>query len=604
MAKKEKFLRKDKTAEELVEHDFPAEEGETPLTDFLPKKEPEILDVTPLSNREKVDVLSQFTGNREPQVTIDDIISEPDYSAAIPAQDFFTYFPSQRNQIQKGVYAGQITGSNPIYAPSQLMPYGLIDARQNALKQAAEKEAMKQAALQDRFKQLTAPPKTKHKAVQQNIQNSFYDFLENAQTEGKRKYGANYHERLMQDPEFLRGLNMYTNMAEMESQAVDQVAKIEHGINSGKFAETPFTRRMIKDFYSGQTGMLSSMDPEEQQRAFQALNLAPVVDLMTTASDIALQTDVFEGLPDISPEEKWDMLTSTKTESVPQKRIKTIADNQWKAKYEGKEDLLNFTKKDLQDAIAAQYGLKITRDVKTVSTGDGGSGAKAFKFSQDAVEKEPKTIRTTYQGQDPSKTRVVEIETRDGYTFPKATAAKIAPGTSWFDVGDSQGGNIPLKKTSGVKDVSISEVRNVPVYDEPGSEANGRIMSQEELANAKKKGYGIKYRTMVVASLQGDEASDEFIQKTVMIPIEEVKGAVEVRDKSGKFVKGVDTEWYENKAKEASVPSNLKKDKASKVQSVNSKPEFSLREYNNFHKLNATMEEVKEAFGDKYIYTQ
>lgn len=551
-------MAKKRTTEELIDQEFPTGPGEVSVSSV---SSPDQLMYGNGPDQEKIDILAQFTGQKNPIYATDidpsfedKLAADADsYAGAIPAQSFQTYFPSMANDIHKGNYTGQIIGSNPIYASAALMPYGIIDARQNALKAAADKKIAQSQALAKKFQEMTAPPTTKHKAVQQDIQNNFYSWLSDAQQKAKDKYpGQDYHAKLMNDPQFLKELNFYKNIAEYETQLVDQTALIEEGIKSGKYAETPVVRQRLNEIYTGKHGVLNeALNPEGYQKAMQQFNLAPITDLLETSKAAAKDLDygVFEGMPNLSPQEKYDMLITTKTENVAKKRLDDITEQTWKARYEGKEDLINFTKKDLRDAIAANFAPKTTRTVQTASTSAGGGGLN-FKFDPNAVEQETKVINATGVKKDGTQFKV-NVPTEDGYTMPKAITAKLATGSKWFDIGDSQGGNVALSKTSGVKDVDISEIRNFYMSD-------GKILTSELLDKARKDGKKVEVKTFVVGSFGGDESTkDEYKQKTVVIPIEEVKGSIEQRDEKGNFIKGVDTKYYEEKAKSRSQYKNI-----------------------------------------------
>lgn len=556
-------MAKKKTPEEKIEAEFPATENEVPVTRFTSKDtmigDGPSYDVGINPNQEKLDVLSQFRGQPNPLYPNDIYPSYSDklqadadaYAGVIPVQSYQTYYPSMMNDIQKGSYSGRIIGSNPIYAPSAMFPYGLMDARQNALKAAADKKVAENAALSKKFSEMVAPPTTKHKAVQQDLQSNFYSWLSDARKKAKDKYpGANSDAMLMNDPQFNKELNYFKNLGEYESQLVEQTAKLEDGIKSGKYAETPLVRKRLNDIYTGQHGLLSeALNPDGYQKALQQFNLAPVYDLLETSKAAAKDIDygVFEGMPNLSPQEKYDMLVTTKTENVAKKRLDEITEQTWKSRYEGKEDLLNFTKADLREAIAANFAPKTTRTVQTVGTTAGGSGLN-FKFDPNAVEKETKVLHATGTNKQGNINIKLNIPTEDGYSMPKPIPAKLSAGAKWFDVGDSQGGNVPLGKTSGVKDVELSEVRNFPMK-------NGKILDEKALARAKENKEAVEYKTFVVGSFMGDESNKEegYKQKTVIIPIEEVKGAIEQRDSQGKLIRGIDTKFYEDKAKSRTI---------------------------------------------------
>jgi len=285
-----------------------------PFGDEITAEETVSVNDTPLAG-----VLDSFKGQKSPQISVDNFMppsaGDQNYAGTIPAQSFSTYFPGMQNEINKGYYSGSIVGSNPIYAPSALMPYGLIDARQNALKGAADKKVAEQEAFANKISSLRSP-ETQHKAVQPEITQMFYKGLQEDIGDAQQKYGGDWAKKLWADPNFHKKLQTVKDVAGYEDVGVKHVAELEAASEKGEFALTPYIQDAIDNFKTGKFSLMSmSSDPEMQEKAKEIFKVQPMLDAVKTSARVAkaIEPDVYEGVANVSPAGLYDILTTTKT---------------------------------------------------------------------------------------------------------------------------------------------------------------------------------------------------------------------------------------------------------------------------------------------------
>jgi hypothetical protein len=505
-------------------------------------------------------ILERFKGTTRPQPSVQGIMSAGTYGP----QAASTYFPSAHVPINIGQYSGSMIGSNPIFAPSQLYPFGLIDARKQALAAAADAKVADQEKWADKMANIQSP-ETERTAVQPTITKNFYEGMKAQKARIAKQYpGQDVNKATMRDPEFNKWLDDQRDLTKHEDRLVHTVANFQKEAEStGNTVYGP-QKEMMNKFNSNQLwNGLQSVDPNERENAkkelaqINSMKALPDVQIVAAKIKEKVDPDDIETLQGITQEQGFQLITtgSTKGISNPEaaKRVNDHLEEQYNTHYKGYEDQTGFGLPEFKAMVLSQYGTTKKKTVQTVKDEKDGSGLD-FKFTPNAVEKETKTIKSSYTNKDGKVTIQENIPTEDGFQLPTAKSITASVSTKWYDVGDSKGGNIAPSKPTGQKDVMVSEVRNIPTYDLPGSKSDGWIMDEKALAEAKEKGYGIKYRTFAVGNIGGDESSkDDFKQKTVFIPVEEIKGSLEVRDKDDKFIKGIDTKFYEEQAEKRSV---------------------------------------------------
>jgi hypothetical protein len=562
------------SAEAKIERLYPATGDETPLTEVQSSQgasgtsQGETSAVDDILNsannpfqaqkpeiNKYMDVLSKFTGSNNPQVSKQDILAPQNdyeqqamedsqkYAGATGALPMSTYFPGGNDSIQQGYYSGSIVGSNPIYAPSGLYPYGLIDARQKALKDAADKKAAEMDAFKNKIQNVKAPV-TKHKAVQPQITEAFYKGL-NGWIDKSKKENPNKdaYKTLWSNPEFHNWMQNLNDVAGYEDQAVQHVAELEKASEKGEYALTPAIMDKIADFKTGKHGILTaSMNPEDNQKALEIFNLGPIKDAAKMAKLTAdhIQPDVFEGAPSITPTGLYDILTTKKTTSTDDQRIKDAVDNSWKALYGGREDLVGLSKKEYYKLVAANFGTKTETQTQTASTKGGDGSDEAFDES--AVQKEESSILVGRDAVDETgKTTNIQssMPAKYSYTMKTPVSVKLPGSTQMFDLGDSQGGMLKEAPT-GIKDVHIQQFTNVPTVRQVGSKEYVPV-DEKGLDQARKSGLPIEWKMYGVAhALSDDSDKKDQYRNSFLVPAESVKNSVQKT--KGKTKTGVDFE--------------------------------------------------------------
>lgn len=621
-----------KSAEQLVEEDFPATGNETPLTEVVSdtvvdensdtntppstaaadlinsinNPTPNPFQAQPNDFSKFRSAIDKFTGQTTPQLSVQDVMAPRNdfeqnamddadkYAGAIPAQSFSTYYPSMMNDIQKGSYSGSMIGSNPIYAPSGLYPFGLMDAKQNALKRAADTKVAKMEAFKNKI-QGAKPPTTKHKAVQPQITESFYKGLGDWVNKAKKDNpNSDPYQATWSNPDFQKWMQNLNDVAGYEDQAVDHVAEIEKASEKGEYALTPAIIDKIDEFKTGKFGLLTaSMNPEDNEKAKRIFNLGPIKDAakMAKATADGIDPDVFEGSANITPTGLYDILTSTKTTAPNEQRIKDAVDFSWKTLYGGREDLVGLSKEEYYKLVAANMGKKTETTTQTVSTkGDGSDEA----FDESAIQEEQSSMLVGRESKDAEgKTSNVQktVPARYGYTMKQPVKVKLAGSEEMYDLGDSQGG-VMKTAPAGVKDVSVQTFTNVPTVRHAGSKKYVPV-DDAGLAQAKKDGLDVKWDLYGVVSFQGDEAS-EFKQKTALVPAEQLKNSVQKT--KGKSKTGVDFD----KMAVYTEKLNAEERKPAAKPAASKRQKISVAAYNKAKGTNHTKEEITESFGEIY----
>lgn len=573
------------TAEQLIEDEFPATGNETPLTQVqssigaygtspsedTPSSADQILSSAnsnpfqaqkPILNQYS-DLLSNFTGSQGPQLSVRDILTPQNdyekqvmgdadrYAGAIGPQAASTYFPGATQNIQQGYYSGSMIGSNPIYAPSGLYPYGLIDARQKALKDAADKKAAELEAFKNKIQGAKAPV-TKHKAVQPQITEAFYTGLNDWIDKSKKDNpNADPYKSLWANPDFHKWMQNLNDVAGYEDQAVEHVAEIEKASEKGDYALTPAIVKKLDEFKTGKHGLLTaSMNPEDNQEALKIFNLGPIKDAakMAKATADGIDSDVFEGAAKVSPQGLYDILTSTKVTKPNEQRIKDAVDQSWKFLYGGREDLVGLSKDEYYKLVAANFGKKTETTTQTVSTKDG--NGYDFQMDETGLSQAPVSIASQTDG----KGGVGAYSLSSSYNIPANMQKpfEMAIPSNAKDVS----GNIISGKTTGNVTATVSQVGNAVIVHKKGSSADGKAIdfsNPETVQHYKDAGFTFTVIPQAVVTVEGydDKGKKSPGQNsTIAVDLDHLRNNVMKTDEKGQYKTGVNVPLLEQKAKE------------------------------------------------------
>lgn len=437
-------------------------------------------DVT--ANEDALSVLNNFSGNRNPQLYTNNFAAKNagqnrrsqgprnifggSAEGTIPAQAFATYFPSELNNIQKGAYTGSMIGSNPIYAPSQLMPYGLIDARQNALAQAADQKA---AEDEEWANKMMKAPETKRKAVQQTMQDSFYKGL----GELKAKYikehpneAANPWIGMSKDLNTQQWLQTQQSKAQREDEAVESLAKFQTEAEKPGKMLFDQQKQDMADFLNGKIdSMLNDTDPKVRAEGEAAhariMEMKPMAHPQTLLDAFKQHNDPddIEAIQGITDKGAYDMITTGSTKGIKNPeaalRIATGLKQLYQQEYAGHERETGFNENDFVSQGLAMYGTKKTVQVQTASNKESGN-EQAQKNENIHVEVTPIEGNETDASGEPLK-GYQKIEIRDAnknpLTFDKGDGSTISLGYVKYD---PTGKEEP--KGFGVRTLNKSEV--------------------------------------------------------------------------------------------------------------------------------------------------
>jgi hypothetical protein len=154
---------------------------------------------------------------------------------ALERMDRTEYMPGIDDPILKGTYSGKAIGSNPIFVRSGgYIPFNLLDARDRALNAAATAKADKLSKFD-----LRKPPVTKDPRFTENVQDMFYNKVNDYVSQAKKLYGDKWAP-MLQDPKSMLGrkfaqeLDNVDIIAKETDQITDIITKMDADILEGK----------------------------------------------------------------------------------------------------------------------------------------------------------------------------------------------------------------------------------------------------------------------------------------------------------------------------------------------------------------------------------
>lgn len=502
------------------------------------------------NNNPYADLLNKFSGNTAPQLTPAQVLApQNDYEQqarneasqlqqAGSPQSFNTYYPSMENNIQKGYYSGSMIGSNPIYAPAVLYPYGLVDARQKALKDAADKKVAELDAYKNKIKSIQAPT-TEHKAVQPEIQKQFYsglnDWIDKAKKENPN---GNPYKWLNENVDFHKWVDGVNNLSEYETQGAKSLAEYRKGVDDGKFVPTEDTKRREAAFLRGDH-VKGAMTPE----GFSDLGALSVLGMTGIKDPNALAEEVSKSLPEdikesyhISPEEKYDKIISNKHKSVNEQKAADVIRASYDAHYSGRKDAPNFD--SYAKSVLSRKGEENTLNVQTISTKD--SDGHEFKMQDSDLTGQTDIIGV----HGPHKTEGA-YTAYDHFVFPVGTKAIEVPSTS--NMKDIEGGLVASKKMTGDRTLTPASVSNVITIHKDGDPNDGKAILDSQKDYFKERGFNLEVSPKVNLTVRNKKGE---YMGTISTDIDDLSSAIGKVDKDGKYKSGVNVGLYKQKAAE------------------------------------------------------
>lgn len=483
------------------------------------------------------------------------------YNSTIPVQARSTYFPSADIPINKGSYSGSIVGNVPIFAPSELVPYGVFDARQQALKDAA---AAKAKELDDFNKMFAVAPETSRKAVQQQLQSGYYDWLNKWEGIGKQRYGDDWTKYLKGDTQFLKEQQSWQTLAQYNTQLVDQVAEMNALIKTGDFNASPETLRSRNAVLSGVDGLAKPGDPNAGALSQNVLRFTLDYDLdkaVNTELDKLIQ-DTYESYPGISSQGIYDLLTSTKTTGTNKNKVQMLSDSLYATRYAGSDYI---TPEMIQRNIEAKLGKKVERKFETQANQFSNAGGAADVYTDNDIEETSQFNTTaavegegeTYSVDENGKTilvpasndRTEAVTSYAGVSFKKPIVTTTAKGETMTDLATGS----PVK-TTGSETISWGETKVVPTYRNPDTGAI-IVLTDKQMETPWKLPANVEYRTMAIGKYKEpkiDASTGAVIgvnDVTVAKPASELENAlVSQRAADGKIIRGIPLDKQDQRA--------------------------------------------------------
>lgn len=500
----------------------------------------------------KVKTLSKFKGTTRPQPSVQGIMSAGTYGP----QAFSTYFPSEQNNINKGQYSGSIVGSVAQYAPSQLYPFGLIDARKQALAAAADAKVAEQEKWADKMAAIGSP-QTKRTGVQPDITKEFYAGLAEIKNKVARENpGVDPNKAAMQSQELKQYTDSWRDVAKHEDELVETSATFQKDAQAGDKTIFGPQKQIMNEINSGDIlKRLRSTDPKERaeaQKDFEEIKSLKAMrdpQKVMTEGVKALQPDVQEGFASISPQERYDILTTTKTTKVGDKRIQDYVKNLYNTEYGGNEKQTGFSYDDFAKGFASQFGTKTETQTQTASTKD--SGDYNFKMDETALSAAPVSVASLSNKPD----EVGSYSLSNAYNIP---ASNQKPFEMAIPAGAKDvSGNTIFNKTTGNVTSTVSQVGNAIIVHKKGSDADGKAVDQnnpDEIKHYKDNGFTFTVVPQAVMTVEGyDENGKKSPGKnsTIAVDIDHIRNNVMKVNKDGSYKSGVNIPLLQKKAKES-----------------------------------------------------
>jgi hypothetical protein len=520
--------------------------------------------------------LSGVLGNNTPapegdnrDISVDDIArfqlsDNPEYAALMEEQAALegapegplamsTYFPSAANNIVKGGYSGSEVGSISAYAPSTLVPIGMYDAREAALKKAAAKKA----ASIDQFQKLYGKaPQTKRFAVQAELNDTYYTGLQNWIGNAKATYGSNWATALGTDTKFLKWNEDMRTVARYEDGIVDFLGDLDKREADPMFITSPQAKLAKSQFMAGIGGLSNPTGtPGGKSLAEQILFLKAETDLdyaVNTATkeyvDKAWGSAQYQGA-----QGPYDVWTQWEKTGMKQSEVDTIAEGIWKNSYGGKSDI--FTIDDIKNRIKAIYPERTKAELKTVSNQySAGAGGADVQYTDDDISGAAAPMNIAIAQGGGAAPRQGTATSYGTVALKKAPVKTVlAKDTNMFDF--STGSPV---RGSGAEPFIIGETRVALTQKGPNGEmaiVPDDMYSPAQVKDFISKGY-LSYRPVAIGRYERTTApgllagAPQKEANTLAVPLETVENSlVAKRNEKGEVVVGVPVDKQYNLAR-------------------------------------------------------
>lgn len=274
------------------------------------------------------------------------------------------YYPDAGHNIAVGGYSGSEIGSTTLFAPGGgLVPLGMLDARDAAVKHAA---MQKQMQVEDFYKRYQSPT-TKHVAVQKSLSDAYNSGLQQWNQNALKKTGGDQalaNRMLERDNNFRAWNKSMQDTAKFHDAIVEHAAQLAKDEKDPNFVLSPEAKRATQDLLSGVA--YQGMNPfNKQGHDIGAKYLAATANYdldksVNTAIDKAIPT-IEQLPPEYVRRGKNETVTYLEKEYFTPEARKELAHNIYMEKYQG----TGVSEEQVQKNVDAKLGEKIKRKTDT-----------------------------------------------------------------------------------------------------------------------------------------------------------------------------------------------------------------------------------------------
>ena len=464
-----------------------------------------------------------------------------DVAPAIPEISYGMMFPSAQTPIQKGQYSGRMIGSGATYAPNQLIPFGVYDAKKRAVEEAAK---AKIKAMNDFFAK-AVPPKTKRFAVQGELDKMYFDGLQKAVPILQQRYGKNWAQAAESDVQFQRWNQSIRTIAQYEDGIVDHIAKLRALDEDKNFVLSPQTKMAANEFMMGVDGLSDPYNPQGHQAADKLLQSNAQVELDVAVNDAIekFANDQYYIAHGKSPEGPYDAWSFTRGKGMKPEEVEKMTDTIWMAEYGGQGDFI--TRDMIKQRIETLFPMRVDKEFKFQDNQyNASAGGADVMLSAADYSDQPATDNFGGTYTDASgNVQQGTVTGYDGVTLSRPQALVVPNSARAIDPATGQ----PIEVPANTK-VSVGGAKNIPV-DNKGNPVTDQEFGQK-FDPAK-----TRYTPYVVATYQEQEILDgeptgRVINKSVWIPAKEVQSGIGKRNPDGSYKSGIDIDLMEKRAKQ------------------------------------------------------
>lgn len=441
------------------------------------------------------------------------------------------YYPGMNLPTHVGSYSGSEVGSLSLFAPSgQLMPLGLMDARELAVKKAALAKQMEQ----DNFYKQHQAPVTKHVSVQPYLTDQYHDFIDQSISKAKSVYGKNWMTALQQDPTFNRTNRNFQDLARFHDAIIEHSAQLDTMEKDPNFVLSPETKKAQQDVltaiaYKGQNPF--SQEGQDIGKKFLAAKAQADMDVVTNKAIDKAIPDLTQltpeqirqrGIDPYTQRGKVELANLLEKEGFSDEAKKRMAHDVYMSNFQG----TGVSEEDVLKNIDAKLGEKIKRQTihydKYFPPKDNAEDdytnvtpqvGKSFNFT--STQKDAKGNPLT-----------VSVPVENAYNLQANDSKKVVSLPINDKMHDVNG--TPLNVKSGNVQGNVSGFGVAP-YDS----FKGRFLSQEEVEKLKAAGQlynhpGLNFKPVAFLNVNKSETGEGEQEiptgQTITVPLQDVKG--------------------------------------------------------------------------------